>query len=778
MIYVLNKYLHLVVMRSIRAAAVFLTILFTFCSCFAFAENLIIERVEFSGNRRIDSDALHLRIQSKVGVVERSLINSDVRSLYELGFFDQVESSLVFQENVRVLRFSVREKPAVRKVLIEGNDNVQDKVLAESLKLEPGRFYDRAKISALQRNAVSLYQSRGYLDVEVDHRVVPALDNQVDVVFQVREGDLYKVRKLKFQGLDIVDPSDLASEIQTKRYKWWNSWLFGTGKLNEEVLQNDLIIIRQNLLNQGLVDGEVGAPIIEKQDRDLIITIPIQEGEQYRVRSVDIVGDPLESSNKFELLGRVKIKENDVFSADKTRKDSFKLSEAYSDEGFAFVNINPLTNIDRSSRVVDIKYEVSRGSPVTVNKINISGNDKTYDRIIRREMRLDEGMSYSGTKLRRSETLLKRLGYFEEVSITTLPVTAGGTRDDLVDLNVRVREGSTGRFTVGAGYSTSDGAIFNTRITEDNVLGTGRRLDLNVDYGTQRDNIILSLEDRRLFDPLVSGSIEGFHTNREFLDFSRRTSGAGLGFGYPLEEIFGESLEDLHAGLKYEYSAIEISNIRDSAAEFVKRAEGDSTVSSVTPRISRNTIDNPLDPTKGSRQSIGVEIAGLGGKEDFYLLDVRHSGFYPVFETPWGEIVGSWRFNLAIGESNTSEPFPLFRRFFPGGINSVRGFRARSLGPLDENGERFGGSKLFVNNFDLTFPLISAAGIRGVFFFDFGEAFSDEQSIRFADMRKSYGAGVRWNSPMGPIRVEFGFPLDRQEGERSMVPMFSFGAPL
>jgi outer membrane protein insertion porin family len=261
-------------------------------------------------------------------------------------------------------------------------------------------------------------------------------------------------------------------------------------------------------------------------------------------------------------------------------------------------------------------------------------------------------------------------------------------------------------------------------------------------------------------------------------DFRRELAGGSITFGYPGERVFGEIAEDLQLSTKYELLRVDIYDIDDDAAQFVKDSSGKSTSSAVTPSITRNTINNPMNPTRGSKQVLSVELAGLGGDQDFYLVEARNSWFKPLVESSYGDIVISDRTSFGYGESLNNDPFPLFRRYFPGGINSVRGFRNRTLGPVDENGREYGGSKQIVNNLELIFPLVNSAGFKGVVFYDVGQAYDDNQSITIDELRQAWGYGFRWASPMGPIRVEFGYPLDRKPGESAVQTMFSFGAPL
>ncbi len=752
-------------------------LLFLSFPLFLFAQQSthVVDEVVIDGNRRIDTEAIKLQIGKSSGKFTEDEISQLVRTLYETSYFDQVTAHFVTLENgKRGLEFRVVEKPSVRKVFIKGNDHVDEESLEDIFTFGPRRFLDRTKIHFLIKSAVSYYQAQGYHDADFTYSVVPVGDNQVDLTFTVDEGERYKIREISFLGVNQLDEDELLGVMQTTEYKWWSSWLFGTGRLNEEMLENDQLLIRQHFLDVGFLDATISEPAIEARDGGIYITFNVSEGHPYTIGDISVEGDLIDGSEE-ATLADIEIESGDTFGASKLRQSSFVISEKFTDIGYAFTNVTPNTVVKREISQIDIHYKVEKGKPVKVRKINITGNTKTYDHVIRREVRINEQDEYSSSLIRRSEVLLRRLGYFEEVNISTETTD----KDDEVDLNVNVREGSTGSFSAGAGYSSSEGALFNARLSENNIFGTGRRFVINADLGDERENLVLSLQDRRIDDTFWSGGIDLIRTDREFFDFDRKLQGGSLSVGYPLGEFFGEWAEDLDFSVKYEYLTIDITNVDEAdAAPLVIKSQGESTSSGFTPRLVRNTIDNPLNPTDGSRQSLSFEITGLGGSEEYYLIEARNQIYTPVWNSDFGKFVFSWRTRFGYGNTFDDDEFPLFRRYFPGGINSVRGYESRTLGPTDADGNEFGGSKQLINNFELIFPIINSAGLKGVVFYDAGEAFDDDESINFSDLRLAWGYGFRWSSPLGPIRIEFGFPIDKEPGDDSMVTLFSFGAPL
>lgn len=764
-------------MRLKLVLSVVLSLPLVICAAFAEPQGSIlgVKEVRISGNRRIDAAAIVAQLKHASGTITADALDEDIKNVYRTGFFDQVSVSReAHPQGGSVLIYTVTEKPQVRKVYIKGNKEVKESELRDVLKVGADRFIDKAKIDGLLRSARRYYQTQGYYDATFESAIVAVGDGQVDLTVTVNEGDPYKIRRIEVVGLKEIDEDDLLGAIQTKRYKWWNSWLLGTGRLSPEMLENDRALMRQYFLDHGFIDASVSEARIEKEDKSLRLFFEVQEGARYTIASVTASGDLIDASVEKTIEG-IDSLPGEVFSAAKIREDAFKVSEKFTDNGFAFANVVPNTAILRADATVALDFATTKGDSVTVNEITIQGNQKTYENVIRRELRIGEQETYSSSKIKRSQQLLERLGFFEEVSIASEP----SADKSKVDLNVNVREGSTGTFSAGAGFSSSDGALFNARLTENNIFGSGRSLTLNADIGTRRDNLILSLNDNRINDSFVSGGIDLLKSDREYSDFDRSLTGGSLELGYPLEEVFGEVAQDISASLQYQFLNIEISDVDlEDAAQLVIDSEGKSTASSLSPRLTRNTINNPLNPSKGSRQVLSAEYAGIGGDQEFYNIELRNQWYEPIVKTGVGDLIFSWRTVLGFGESLNDDPFPLFKRYFPGGINSVRGFKNRTLGPKDTRGNEYGGAKEFVNNFEIIFPLINSAGLKGVVFYDIGEAFDDSQSIKFSDLREAYGYGIRWASPLGPIRVEFGFPLDKEEGERSMVTLFSFGAPL
>ncbi len=438
-------------------------------------------------------------------------------------------------------------------------------------------------------------------------------------------------------------------------------------------------------------------------------------------------------------------------------------------------------------------YKIDKGPEVSIDKILITGNTKTRDKVLRRELKVQEQERFSGTKLKKSRDSLNRLGFFQEVNLTT----QRGRSEEKLNLQVDVKEGQTGSLTAGAGFSSADSLLFNARIQENNLFGRGYRAVLNADFGSRRQNFIASLTEPWLFDIPLSTTVDAFRWRLDYDDFTRGGTGVGLRMLYPLtalgyEKLFGRwSLDEVRIGAEYRLEDAEISDVNLRSPPTVVASEGRSVTSSIRPLISRNTLNSLFDPTRGSAQEFSVEYAGLGGESEFIRIDVKTRHYWPLYKSPaLGTFVYSIAGQLGYGEGFEGvigDELPLYERYFPGGINSIRGFKTRTLGPREQvfdpqgdeiNTDPIGGSRQIIVNNEIIFPIVEPLGLKGVVFFDAGNSWLNSDGWDVGEIRYAAGGGVRWQSPLGPIRIEFGFPLNRKKHDKTTVVLFSFGAPL
>lgn len=734
----------------------------------------IIKDIIIEGNVRVENSTVLSSIKSKKGgPVDRSRVSADIKELYRAGFFDTIDAKYQTINSATVnLVFVVKEKPAIRRLVFEGNKEVDQDKLKEKFNLATRYFIDLKKINSGVAELKKYYQEEGYYETSIEYQTENVGENQVDLKIKISEGEKKKIRKVIFEGNQKIESSVLSGLIDTSRYKWWSSWITGSGVVKQESLDNDVRELSKYYLNNGYINVKVANPVVEQIEEGIKVIYRIEEGEVHEFGSISAKGD-LKDNSVATTIDGIKIKPGDTFNLEQLRKDTFAVAEKFTDVGYAFTNVEPATEVNKESKTVDIVFVIDKGKPVKVNRINISGNKKTKDNVIRRSLQISEQEVFSSSKIRRSQELLQRLGYFEEVSITPEP----SENKDQVDLGVAVKEGNTGSFSLGAGISSGDGFILSSRIAENNLFGTGNSLTLDLNSGSKRENYVLSFVNPRVYDSRMSLGLDLLSTKRRYDDFDRNQVGGSVTVGFPLLFLGDELSDDIRLSLAYELMKINIDNVDDTAPQLVKDNKGDSVSSSVTPQITRNTIDNPLEPTNGSKQQASVELAGLGGDERFWLAQAANTYYTPIWKSSFGNFVFSQRTRFGYGESFDSGSFPLFKRFFPGGINSVRGFAARQLGPKDAEGNEFGGNKQLVANFEMIYPIFNSVGLSGVVFYDAGNAFDDNESIDISGLRQAVGWGIRWKSPIAPIRLEFGYPLDKQEGDDPYQVNFSFGAP-
>jgi outer membrane protein insertion porin family len=759
----------------------------------------LVSEVRVEGNRRVDSASIRVHIDIDQGdLVDRGAIDEDIKSIYAMGFFDNIYVTLLERDGAMIVTYLVEERPYVTDVVFEGNESVKAEDLEAVINITARTIFDPRRVVTGLEAARKLYTSEGYPDAKIDFEVEVDADNSATIVYSVEEGDLIRVGEIEFEGVDAFTDRELR-KLMTTRTEWMFSFLTGAGLLNEDELATDVERVTAHYYDHGYLQARVDEPKVERDGDALRVRIKVEEGPLFRVGALEFTGDVLMEED--ELKQRLLLKQGDVFRASQLRESIFSLTEAYGNLGYAFADVVPDTRIDAENDEMDVRFNFDAGEIVTIRRIEVRGNTKTRDEVVRRELGLDEGAKFSGTGLQSSKRAVRRLGFFDEVELSTERTENA----DEVDLVVDVEEGRTGAFSAGAGFSSADSFLFNARVSEQNLFGRGQRLVLNADLGSVRQNFRLAFTEPWFRDLPLSVGFDLFSWQLEFDRFTRGGTGIALRSSYPLRRLgfasfLGFPLYRVRAGLEYKLESTVIDGLDVFAPEDVWAEERTQLTSSVTPSIFRNTLDHPFDPNTGSRQSLSAKIAGLGGEAEFFKVDLSGRWFFPL-----GEILEDrlllYSFGATIGyglgtEGPQGRDLPIFERYFPGGINSVRGFDTRELGPTqqvcDPHGvadyppthdddcldEQIGGSSQIIVNNELIISVLPEAGVKAVFFFDAGNAFVEEDAFKLSEVRYAVGWGVRWLSPFGPLRIEIGYPLDPEEGEDSPVIQFSFGAPL
>jgi outer membrane protein insertion porin family len=775
-------------------------------------DKVTLKDVKISGNLRVEDDGIRLHLKSRPGEpFNAATVEQDVKAIFRMGFFDDVQAEL---SPDGVLTYAVKEKPYVRELKIQGASQVSREKIEAALGVNPRTILDRTKVAEGVEKVRKLYTDQGYVNAAVDFSVEVESSNQAVVTLDIVEGGRLLIKKISFEGNKAFSEGELKDQLGTKE-EWIFSFITNRGVLDRDILTNDVALLSQYYNDNGYVENKIDDPVILRARDGLELVFRIHEGPQYRVGKVEIGGDLIEDGR--QMLKSVKLTTGQIFRGSRLREDITALEDMYANKGFAFRQVDPVTNIDQKQKTVDVALVITKGPPVYFNRVLVAGNTKTRDKVVRRELLANEQELYSGTKITQSRNALQRTGYFEDVQVTTKKTG----QPDTVDLQVDVKEGPTGTFQVGAGYSSGDGFLFNANISEKNLLGRGQGVSGSFSIGSSRQDFIVNVNDPYFMDSKVALGIEGFNTKREYTDFDERKLGFGVNTSYPLKDFrmpwFGRRAERpvgsdelasnpaptfwdyMRGGVSYDLTRENINGVSNTAPESIKSEEGRSLTSAVTPGFTYDSRDHFFAPTEGTKSAFSVKMAGLGGDSRFIKSDLSGRWHYPLLKDPkWGgayvlALGGSAGYGLGLAErSNGSKDLPLFERYFLGGINSIRGFAERSIGPrvpsncsvpdgapvgtpaVCKGTDVIGGDKSIVLNAELLFPIMETYGIRGVAFFDMGNSFTD--GFSFGDLRRSVGAGVRWMSPFGPLRVELGFPLNKQSHDETSVLGFSIGS--
>ncbi len=724
----------------------------------------IIDSIFVTGNRRVDPEAVLRRISSKEGEpFSADTVREDVRSIYATGYFDDVAADLSQTASGKVLTFKVREMPFIKKIEYRGNNEVKLERLEETVTMKTNTVLDRVLLAANAEKLKTMYEDEGFYLAKVN----PAIESdgvEATVVFNIEEGPEVKVRRITIIGNKAFSGKKLKKLMETEEAGLL-SFMTKSGKFNEFVFQNDLAILMSHYFDNGYINADIlDSRVLLSEDRRWFhITISLSEGEQFRTGKIDITGDELEGVTKEELLGKIKLVPGEVFSRGTLSRGLEAVSVAYGDKGYAYAEVRPLTKLDAAARTIDVTLNVKKNEPVYVERIDLAGNLRTRDKVIRREIEVGEGELYSSSELKKSRDNLRRLGYFEDVRISE----SRGSAADRIKLNVAVKERPTGSISLGFGYSSVDKLIGTASIAQSNFMGTGLKLDLSGTVSASSSRYVLGVTEPWLFDKPISAGFDLYDTEKQYPDFDISKKGFDLRFGFPITKRY------TRANVTYKLEEVDISNVDPAASLFIRDQAGLSTESSIKAQLRRDTRNDAFFPSEGSVLTATAELAGgpLGGTSYFVKYEGEAVKFFPL---PWDTVL-SVHGTAGYVQGYEGREAPIYERYFLGGINSIRGFETRTVGPTDPaTGDLIGGNTMLAANVEYLFPLFPEQNIRGLVFFDIGNAYKGR--IDFSDLRSSAGAGIRWFSPLGPLRLELGFNLDPRTGESSSQWDFAIGS--
>ncbi|GAB4265989.1 MAG: outer membrane protein assembly factor BamA [Deferrisomatales bacterium] len=723
----------------------------------ALGETAVTE-VRVRGNLRVEAARILQVVTTRAGEsYDPEKVREDIRAIYRLGYFDDIVVEL---DDRGVLTFVVRERPALREWRLEGGDRLDAEDVEKAVPLRRREILDRAQVDEGARAIRDLYREKGYYLAEVTSEIVEVADgkNHVDVIYRVTEGEKVRVKDVNLIGVRQKDEKQIRKFLATRRTGAW-SWLTGAGTFKDTDLQRDTEVIRSLYLDSGYVDVEVRDPLVSlTADRKwLKVDIPVVEGESYTLGAVSFAGD-LEFPEE-RLREAAQLVEGDTFSAEALRRARQSVEDLYADVGYAFAEVDPQTRLDRDARRLDVTFRIHKGDPVRIGRIEVRGNSKTRDRILRREMQLAEGDLYSASAIRKSKRRVENLNFFETVNLTTH--RRPGT--DLVDVLIEVEEKPTGSFSVGAGYSSVDNLIGMFNISQSNLFGYAYQLSLQANLSSSRQSYSFTFNNPRVFDSDWYVGMDLYNTTREYLDYDKDAKGGDVKLGTSLGEHWR-----VRWIYRWERARVDAD---EGVTRFILDQEGTTITSSITPVLTYDSRDNAWDPSRGMTADASVEWAGgaLGGNAEFVKLGLESSKYVPL----WWEHVLTLHGRIGYIRSLGNE-IPVYERYYLGGITSLRGFETRSIGP-EEEGDVIGGTKELLFNVEYVFPLIREAKVKGVVFYDAGNAWGQGDRYFEGGLRQDAGAGIRWFSPMGPLRLEWGYVLDRKEGEAPSQWQFMIG---
>jgi len=718
-----------------------------------------VNSIEVRGLKRIEEAAVKSKITQKTGEpLSAEKTTNDIKDIYKMGYFDDVKVELEpLEGGVRVI-YLIKEKPTIISIDFQGNKKYEDSDLKDKITITANSIADTVLIQDNAEKLRAFYEEEGYYLSKIVPVVKKMNEDEVTLTYQIEEGPKVKIKSIVIEGNKAITKKEIKKAMRTSEW-WLFSFITSSGYYKKEEMSFDIERIRNVYFNKGYIKVAVSDPKIQltEDKKGMIISIMISEGEQYSISSVDITGN--KAFTEGELRAKIKSAPKNIFNRSTLRNDVTAIGEMYSEKGHAVVNVAPDLVPDEAKKQVKITYKIEEGGIYKIGRIDISGNIKTRDKVIRREIRLDEGDTFNSKLLKRSYERLNNLNFFETVDIQTKPKT----EEKLVDLDVKVKEKPTGMLTVGGGYSSVDGLIATADVTQANLFGTGRLIKLKGEFGGKSTAYSLGYRDPWFLDKELLFGTDVYRTTRKYSAFDRKTVGFDL--------LFGKSFSEYWRGdVTYNFENVLIENVSADASARIKEQEGKKITSSITPAIVRDSRNNIFDPHTGSKNLFYVTYAGLGGDNYFLKSGVESSWFFPVTEETTLAFRG--RYGQATGLFN--KPFPLYERFYVGGIYTVRGLGFGEAGPRDTNGDLIGGEKQVIFNAEYIFPIVSELKFKGVTFFDAGRAF--DSFSNFGDVKYTGGAGIRWFSPIGPIRLEWGHNLNQKPGETKSKWEFTFGS--
>jgi outer membrane protein insertion porin family len=725
-----------------------------------------IAEIRIEGTQRVEPETVRSYMQVQPGdPFDSDRVDQSLKSLFATGLFADV--TLRREGDALIVR--VVENPIINRIAFEGNHKLSDETLTQEVQLKPRTVYTRTKVQSDVKRILDLYRRSSRFAATVEPKLIPLEQNRVDLVFEIDEGDTTGIRSINFVGNRQFTPGRLREVIQTKESRWYR--LFSSDdNYDPDRLTYDRDLLRKFYLSEGYADFRVVSAVAEltPQRDGFFVTFTVEEGERYRFGKIDLT-NAIKDVPTEDLRPLITVQEGDWYNADQVDKTINALTDALGNRGYAFIEIQPRVKRNAEGKTIDVTFDVKEGPRVYVERIDITGNVRTLDKVIRREFRLVEGDAFNTSKLRRSEQRIKNLGFFKKTDVTTNP----GSAPDKTVIGVNVEEQSTGEFSVGVGFSTTDGILGDVNIRERNFLGRGQDLRIGTTIAQLTKQVDLSFTEPYFLDRNLAAGFDIFAINQDnqlFAQFNQVTYGGSLRVGYQITEALRQTL-------KYTIRQDTINDVQPTASSFIQLEAGTRLTSAIGQVLLYDKRDNRLDPTSGYFAQLSTDFAGIATGVQYYRAVVNAGYYFPLapeyvlsFTTESGYI-HAWGGDIVRIED----------RFFIGGDN-LRGFQVGGVGPHDSvTTDSLGGNMYYTGSVSLSFPLglPQEFGLGGRVFSDFGSLFGLDQTgptiFQSHLLRISAGVGVSWKSPLGPIRLDIAEPVQKAQFDRRQLFFVNFG---
>ena len=724
-----------------------------------------IEAIRIEGTQRIENETVLSYFGIRPGdVFDPERIDTGLKKLFATGLFKDV----AIRREGNTLVVNVVENPIINRIAFEGNRRIKDEDLQAELQLRPRIVFTQTRVQGDVQRILDIYRRSGRFAATVEPKIIPLEQNRVDLVFEINEGPLTGVKAIEFIGNKVFSDGDLKGVITTTESRWWR-FLSTTDNYDPDRLAADQDLLRRFYLSEGYADFRVLSAVAElaPEGDGFVITITLEEGERYKFGPQN-VETTLKNLDPEKLKKELTTKENHWYDASEIDKTTGRLSDIVGELGYAFVDVRPKTVIDRQNNTIAITYEIREGPRVYVERIDIHGNLRTRDKVIRREFRVVEGDAFNTSKIRRSRQRLENLGFFSKVDLQTKP----GSAADQVVIDVDVTEQSTGELSLGAGFSTTEGPFGDISLRERNLLGNGQDLRLGFRLSTRRSRLDLSFTEPYFLDRDIAAGFDLYTTTADYTSES----------GYEQDTIGGslrgafDITENLRETVRYTLRRDNVGNVDNNTSPVIQEDKGDLVRSYVSNEYFYDRLNNRNTPTEGYYGRLQNDLAGLGGDARFLRTSVGAGYYWPLTTSLIASLRSEVGYIFGIGDDVS-----VIDRFFLGG-DSFRGFSTRGVGPRDsDTDDSLGGNFLYSGTAELSFPLglPEELGLRGRLFSDFGAVTGLDNSSDNVDdsaaPRLSVGTGLTWRSPLGPIALDFAFPIVKESFDKTEQFRFSFG---